>query len=166
MTKDLTLRTYEKKDITHVIELICLAIPQLPNYKMITPDAGRIRYVLEHHIDNAAAFAGWVLCDSHDMVHGFGGGWCVGNLMSYDLVADDIFMWIEPEYRNHRNVSKLIHTFVAWAKGKGAKLIRASHSAGSFPKNSKEALLYHAMLERLGFEEVGSIYHWSGYGEH
>ena len=166
MTKELTLRAYQPQDIPRVVKLICKAIPQLPNYAMITPSEERIQYVLEHNIDNALSFAGWVLCDSHDMVHGFGGGWCVGNLMSYDLVADDIFMWIEPEYRNHRNVSKLIHTFVAWAKGKGAKLIRASHSAGSFPKDSKEAQLYHAMLERIGFTEVGSIYHWSGYGEH
>jgi hypothetical protein len=165
VSKDLILRTYQKRDIPRVIDLICLAIPQLPNYKMITPSRERIQYVLEHHIDNAAAFAGWVLCDSHETVHGFGGGWCVGNLMSYDLVADDIFMWIESEYRNYRNVSKLIHIFVGWAKSKGAKLIRASHSAGSFPKGSKEAQLYHAMLERLGFVEVGSIYHWSGYGE-
>lgn len=166
MTKELELRSYAKKDIQRVINLIVEAIPQLPNYSMITPDPERIRYVLEHNIDNALSFAGWVLCDSHEEVHGFGGGWCVGNLMSRDLVADDIFMWIQPEYRNHRNVSKLIHTYVAWAKGKGAKLIRASHSAGSFPKGSKEAQLYHAMLERIGFVEVGSIYHWSGYGEH
>ena len=165
MSKELTLRLYETKDIPRVIDLIVKAIPQLPNYAMITPNRDRIEYVLVHNIDNATAFAGWVLCDTHDEVHGFGGGWCVGNLMSLDLVADDIFMWIEPEYRNYKNVSKLIHTFVGWARGKGAKLIRASHSAGSFPKGSEEAKLYHALLERLGFVEVGSIYHWSGYGE-
>jgi GNAT superfamily N-acetyltransferase len=159
MTKDLILREYQTRDIPRVIDLIVNAIPQLPNYKMIKPDKGRIEYVLVHNIDNASSFAGWVLCDSHDIPQGMGGGWCVRNLMSLDYVADDIFMWVEPEYRNLNNVRLLITTYVEWAKARGAKLIRASHTGGSFPKGSKEAKLYDAMLRRFGFTEVGSVYH-------
>jgi GNAT superfamily N-acetyltransferase len=165
MNKDLELRMYKPHDIPRCVHLLMNAIPQLPNYRWITPDEGRIRYVLEHNIDNAAAFAGWVLCDSHDVVYGFGGAWCVCSLMSYDFVADDIFLWVEPEYRTYKNTSKLFHAYVEWAKGKGAKLIRASHTGGSFPKGSKEAELFNAILERQGFKEVGAIFHWSGYGE-
>lgn len=164
MTKELTLRTYEKKDIKRIIDMVLYAIPRLPNYAMITPNKERIEYVLVHNINNARSFAGWVLCDSLDVPQGMGGGWCVQNLMSLDLVADDVFMWIEPQYRTYRNVGKLIKVYVEWAQAKGAKLIRASHSGGSFPKGSKEAELYNALLNRLGFEEVGSIYHLSKYG--
>ena len=135
------------------------AIPQLPNYKMVTPNRERIRYVLTHHIDNGTAFGGWVLCDSYDVPQGIGAGWCVANILSLDLTADDIFMWVEPEYRTYRNVAKLVHTYLEWAKARGAKLIRASHTGGSFPKGSKEARLYHALLTRFGFNEVGSVYH-------
>ena len=141
------------------------SIPQLPNYRMITPDRGRTEYVLKHHIDNGAAFAGWVLCDSHDQIQGIGAGWCVLNLISFDFVADDVFMWVEPEYRSYRNVAQLVKTYVAWAKARDAKLIRASHTGGSFPRGTKEAELYHALLTRLGFNEVGSVYHYSAYGE-
>ena len=165
MTKELTHRVYEPKDIPRVLDLIMLALPQLPNYAMITPDRDRIQYVLEHNVDNAEAFGGWVLCDTHDTVYGFGGAWCVRSLMSMDFVADDIFMWVEPEYRTYPNVRKLVINYVDWAMAKGAKLIRASHTGGSFPKDSREAMLYHTLLMRLGFKEVGSVYHLSTYGE-
>jgi hypothetical protein len=85
--------------------------------------------------------------------------------MSLDYVADDIFMWVEPKYRSYANVRRLVGAFVEWAEARGAKLIRASHSGGSFPKGSKEAQLYDLLLTRLGFKEVGSIYHYSRYGE-
>ena len=159
MDKELTLRAYQERDIPRVVDIIEYAIPLLPNYRAVTPNRERIRYVLEHHIDNGSAFAGWVLCDSHDVPQGIGGGWCVASILSLDLIADDIFMWVEPQYRTHRNVSKLVHTYIDWARSKGAKLIRASHTGGSFPRTSKEGELYHAMLTRMGFQEVGNIYH-------
>jgi GNAT superfamily N-acetyltransferase len=163
--KELLLRTYQHYDIPRAVELIMLALPQLPNYAMIKPDRERIEYVLKSGIDNGEAFAGWVLCDTHNAVQGFGGAWCVRSLMSLDYVADDIFMWVEPEYRCYANVKKLVDAFAEWAIHKGAKLIRASHSGGSFPRDTKEGQLYDALLKRLGFKEVGSIYHLSRYGE-
>jgi hypothetical protein len=92
-SKELNLRLYEPNDIPRALDLLCAALPQLPNYAMITPDRDRIEYVLTHNIDNAESFAGWVLCDSHNVVQGFGGAWCVRSLMSLDFVADDIFMY-------------------------------------------------------------------------
>ena len=165
MNREVTLRNYQGQDIPYVIDMIMKAIPQLPNYKMITPDRDRIEYVLRFNIDNAHSFAGWVLCDSHNVPCGMSGGWCVQNLMSLDLVADDIFLWIEPQYRSLRNANMLINVYVEWAMSKGAKLIRASHTGGSFPKGSKEAEMFNSILTRLGFKEVGSIYHLSKYGE-
>jgi GNAT superfamily N-acetyltransferase len=163
--KDLNLRLYEKRDIPRVVDLVMLAIPQLPNYSMITPVPERIQYVLEHQIGNGLAFGGWVLCDSHDVVQGFGGAWCVQSLMSYDYVADDVFFWIAPEYRTYRNADKLYKVMVDWARSKGAKLIRASHTGGSFPPDSREGKLYDALLKRQGFRNIGNIYHWHSYGE-
>lgn len=165
MTRELHVRTYNKDDIPVVINMICHAIPQLPNYSMITPDRERVKYVLEHNIDNGVSFGGWVLCDSHEVPHGMAGGWCVHNLMSLDLVADDIFMWIEPQFRTYKYASQLLKVYVEWAKARGAKLIRASHTGGSFPKGSREAKLFDELLRRVGFQDVGTIYHLSTYGE-
>jgi GNAT superfamily N-acetyltransferase len=162
MSTECTVRMYGPHDIPRVIEIAMGALPRLPNYGMLTPDKDRIEYVLRHNIDNAAAFAGWVLCDSHDVPQGIVGGWCVRNLMSLDYVADDIFLWIEPKYRTFRNANQLIQVYLDWAKAKDAKLIRASHSGGSFPRGTREWEMFDALLRRAGFKEVGSIYH---YGE-
>jgi hypothetical protein len=141
------------------------ALPMLPNYKLITPNRERMEYVLRSGIDNATSFAGWVLCDTHNTVQGFGGAWCVRSLMSLDFVADDIFMWVEPEYRTFKSVSILVRAYVQWAEEKGAKLIRASNTGGSFVRGSREWELYDALLNKVGFTEVGSVYHLSKYGE-
>lgn len=143
-----------------MIDMIERAVPQLPNYSMIVPDRERIKYLLDHNIDNAMSFACWVLCDSHDVPQGGGASWCTMSLVSKDFIADDAFMWIEPEWRSYKSAALLIHAEVDWAKSRGAKLIRASHTGGSFPKDSKEGKLYHALLTRLGFKEVGSVYHY------
>lgn len=164
-SRELTLRLYQKRDIPRALDMLMNALPQLPNYSMIKPDRDRIKYVLEHNVMNAYAFAGWVLCDSHDIPQGCVAAWCVMSLMSTDLVADDIFMWVEPEYRSYKNAAMLVTAYVDWCKARGAKLIRASHTGGSFPKDSKEGKLFDALLRRLGFKEVGSVYHYSAYGD-
>jgi GNAT superfamily N-acetyltransferase len=162
MSEDLILRSYQPRDIPRLINMFMDALPQLPNYAMIRPDPTRIEYVLRHNVDNAAAFAGWVVCDSHDIPQGAIGAWCVASLMSHDLVADDIIMWVEPAYRSHRNANMLLTAYTDWAKSRGAKLIRASHTGGSWPAGSREHKLFDTLLKRHGFREVGNVYHHDG----
>jgi GNAT superfamily N-acetyltransferase len=162
-SKDLTIRMYQPRDIPRLIDMFMGAIPKLPNYSMIVPDPKRIEYVLKHNVDNAASFAGWVSCDSHDVPQGAVAGWCVANLMSNDLVADDIIMWIEPEFRTLRTANMMVNVYVEWAQARGAKLIRASHTGGSWPAGSKECVMFDTLLRRHGFKEVGNVYHWNGY---
>jgi GNAT superfamily N-acetyltransferase len=161
----LELRSYEPKDIPRITALVMLAIPQLPNYAMIVPDKDRIEYVLKHNIDNGQAFGAWVVCDTQDIVQGFIGAWCVHSLLSFDLVADDIFLWIQPEHRTYANARKLVNAYTEWAREKGAKLIRATHTGGSWPKGSREYELFNTLLTRFRFVEVGSVYHLSTYGD-
>jgi GNAT superfamily N-acetyltransferase len=162
MNKDLELRQYEARDIPRGVEMIMTAVPQMPNYAMLRPDRGKIEFLLKHQLTNGLAFAGWVLCDSHDVPQGFGAAWAVQSLVSYDVIGDDVFFWIEPEYRTYRNASKLYQILVDWCKARGARLIRASHTGGAFPPDSREGKLYDALLQRQGFHMVGNIYH---YGE-
>jgi hypothetical protein len=161
----LTLRSYQPRDIARMTQIIMHAIPRMPNYKMITPDADRIRFVLENNIANGVSFASWVVIDSDDIVQGGIGAWCVKNILSHDLVADDVFLWIEPDYRSIHACNLLIQTYIDWAVARGAKLVRASHTGGSWPKGSREYKLFDALLQRNGFQEVGSIYHLNMYGD-
>jgi hypothetical protein len=140
-------------------------VPRLPNYTALTPDRKRIEYVLHHNIDNASAFACWVLCDSHDEVRGGVGGYCIMSLLSLDFVADDVFLFILPEYRTLRNTNMLISAYKEWAISHNAKIVRASHSGGSFREGSKEQTLFDELLSRQGFKLVGKIYHLNIDGE-
>lgn len=165
MNKELTLRLYQPRDIPRLIDMFMTAIPQMPNYAMITPEPLRIEYVLRHNIQNAASFAGWVLVDSDDTPQGAAAGWCIQNIMSFDLVADDVFMWVEHEWRTLKSAGMLLRTYIEWAEARGAKLIRASHTGGTWPKGSREYDLFDKLLKQYGFTEVGSIYHRNKYGD-
>lgn len=153
------VRLYEHEDIPQIVQMLVRSIPLLPNYCMITPNPWKIEYALRNGISNGVAFGGWVLCDSHSNIQGCSGGWCVPSIMSDDLVADDIFMWIEPEHRSFVGASLLVQAYVDWAKANGAKLIRASHTGGSWAKGSREFALFDHLLKRLDFTDVGSVYH-------
>lgn len=165
MSKELTLRSYQPRDIPRLVNMFMASIPLMPNYAMITPQPDRIRYVLQHNIQNASSFAGWVVCDEFDIPQGAAAGWCVQNIMSYDFVADDVFMWVEPEWRTYKSASMLLRTYITWAEARGAKLIRASHTGGTWPKGSKDYELFDKVLKRHGFQEIGSIYHLNKYGD-
>lgn len=157
--KQLDLRVYKAKDFKRMTDLIVEHVPKLPNYNKLRMDRDRIEYVLKHNIDNAAAFGCWVLCDTHDEVQGGVGGFCVMSLVSTDLIADDIFLFVEPEFRTLHNANKLIQVYKEWALARGAKLIRASYSGGSFPPGTKEYEAFNMLLTRQGFKPVGTIYH-------
>jgi len=159
--RELTLRALRIEDIPQMVQLAVEGLPQLPNYRMITPVPERIEYLLRNNIQNAASTQIWVMCDAHTVIQGGGGGWCVPNLLSYDMVADDIFMWIRPEYRTFKSSALLIRTYLDWAKARGAKLIRASHTGGSWPKGSKEEKMFSLLLQKFGFKEGGTIFHYS-----
>jgi hypothetical protein len=158
-SKELTLRLYQPRDITRMVDILLQYIPTLPNYSMITPDRDRITYVLQHNVQNANAFCCWVLCDSHDVVQGGGAGFTIMSLLSKDFISDDVFMFVMPEFRTLRNVNMLIEAYKDWAISHGATLIRASHTGGSFREGSKEQKLYDELLRRQGFHPVGTVYH-------
>lgn len=153
------VRPYEQGDIPQIVDMLVRSIPTLPNYATITPDPYKIEYTLRHGVTNGVAFGGWVLCDSHQDIKGCIGAWCVPSIMSDDLIADDIFMWIEPEHRSFIGASLLVQAYINWAMRLGATLIRASHTGGSWDKSSREFALFDLLLKRLGFNDVGSVYH-------
>lgn len=147
------VRPYESRDMGQMIELIKRALPTLPNYSRFSVDEARFAYVLKHNLTNAMIYI-TVATVPHDGVVGLIAAFAQPTLFSNDIVASDIFMYIDPKWRGEGNVAKrFLEGYITWANARGAKLIIASHTSGLNAEGMD------AFLKRQGFENVGAIYH-------
>lgn len=87
-------------------------------------------------------------------------GELVGGYMAYitpyyfgnDLLAQELALFIAPEYRGGSLAVKMTKRYMKWASDRGVKEIMAGASMGI--KSDKVRSLY----ERLGFETIGFIF--------
>ena len=147
---ELTIRPYTLNDVPAMVALFEEALPHLPNYHNITVDPERMRNVLRSNVKNATFMAVLLVTDKGEVVGGMAAQ-CTPLFFSLDTMASDTFLYIRESYRSLRDARRLLMAFVLWAKARRAKLIRASHTSGYD---------IAPLLTRLGFKEVGKIYHW------
>lgn len=148
--KECIIRPYEKADIPAIVQKVVEEVPKLPNYKDIKVSSVRVEYLLSHNHGNASSFQCWVLLDkgTGELVGG-GAGVCVPGMLSLDLVANDVFMFVAPEWRTLRHCLMILVAYKEWAKARGAKLIMATHTAGHRPEAFAE------VMRRQGYVEAG-----------
>lgn len=156
MTQDTKIRAYVLEDIPVLVEMCIRHLPTLPNYKGITIDPERVRFMLEHNMNNDASFMLRVLIDPHDNIVGCIAGYCVMLLFSRDLHCNDIIMFIEEQWRTQVNARKLMGVYIAWAKARKATIIGASQTSGY------RSELMTRFITSFGFEEIGKLYHLRG----
>lgn len=160
MNKNNTLvRRYEMRDIGAICALGVQYIPELPNYKGISVDSSRIKFLLESNINNDGAYMVYVLVDQDDKIVGCIAAYCVTLLFSWEKVTNDIFLFITPEYRTTQNASELVQAYINWARARKVNLICASQASGY-----RDPLL-RKFITSFGFVEVGSLYHLRTDGE-
>lgn len=157
--KNLTIRNYRKDDIKYMVERASEIVPALPHYRGINVSKPRLEFLLTQNMNPQSGFSGWVLTDNEDIPRGFGAGYCVPAIFSTELIANDVFLFVEPEWRSIKNVDLLISTYVTWAKTKGAKLIRASETGGLVAADQKGQEVYDKLLSRHKFVRFGSVYY-------
>lgn len=158
MVEVLTARPYQAKDIDELVSRAAGIIPKLPNYQNMAFSKVRLEYVLKHNLNPQSGFGCWVLTNSFDEIQGIGCGYCVPGLFSTDLVANDVFLYVEPQYRSLRNADTLITAFKSWAiKEKGAKLIVATHTSGLL--TDEQMKTYAKFLGRHGFVVAGNVFY-------
>lgn len=79
-------------------------------------------------------------------------GIIVPEFFSGRLLANDMGMYVAPEYRGTRVFIKMLKTFETWAKESGAEKIILYHSAGI---NTDKAI---SLFSKLGYEHYGFIF--------
>lgn len=151
--KQVTLHRVTAADAQELADLVARDVPQLPHYKGITIDKNIVVYTITNNVNNEGFFAGWVLKDTNNKIVGGSGGYCVPMMFSTDRMTGDIYLSIDPEYRNIFNVIKLIDAYKAWAIARQAKIIAVTHTGGYRIEEMDR------LLRSQGFEKVGSIYH-------
>jgi hypothetical protein len=150
-------RPYTYGDIPKIVETVVREVPNLPHYRGIKVDPARVQFLLENSVGKETDFMARVLCDSHGEVVGGIAAYCVTQLLSWDKVTGDVFLYIEPgEHRSIINALKLIREYAYWGKAQGASIIQATHTAGY----RGDAMNW--LLSRAGFEKVGTLFHYRG----
>jgi GNAT superfamily N-acetyltransferase len=72
--------------------------------------------------------------------------WC-----STDLVATDLALFVEAEFRGSMLAARLIVAYLRWARDIGAKLITAGVSTGVHVEQTAQ------LYERLGMRRLGVL---------
>jgi hypothetical protein len=152
-TRKTHLRRFTETDIPDLVKAACVFVPMLPNYKGASVDPTRIEFLLRNNLTNDGAITVFILLnDAEELVGGIM-AYCVPLLFSWELVTNDVFLYIVPEYRSILNLQKLTLAYRDWAIARRAKLIQASHTGGLHEEGMER------YLKSIGFEPVGKLYH-------
>jgi L-amino acid N-acyltransferase YncA len=115
------------------------------NYKSITIDNDKVTNELKQLINQNQYVS--ILEHDNELI-GSMVGYIQSPWFSNDLIGYDHGVYIKPDYRDGRNVLKLVMPFIEWCKSNNVKQIRPGISTG----NDSITRLY----ERLGFVVTGS----------
>lgn len=149
------IRSYTHDEIPFVRGRLMIEVPKLPHYIGIRVDRERIDQVLKDGLERSDQFMARMLVNPQDKIVGGVCGYCVTQLLSWDKMTGDIFLYVDPEYRSLQNVVKLMMAYRDWAVAQGATIIMATQTGGV--ADERLGLL----LKRFGgYEPIGTIYYY------
>lgn len=143
------IRQATHNDIPRMVELGRAMHGESPVFCRLTFDADKLAATIATAIDSPAGFA-WV--SEHDGV--LAGGFLAmvaPHWFSPDLVACDLALFIDPEYRGGMSAVRLISAYVEWAQRRGAALIQIGVMTGVNVDKTE------ALLHRLGWHRSGLV---------
>lgn len=150
-----TVRKYRREDIPTIRGKVMIEVPKLPHYQGIKVVAERVDQLLEDGLKSEDRFMARVLVTPNGDIVGGVCGYCVTQLLSWDKLTGDIFLYIDPAWRSLPNVLKLMFAYRDWAIATGATIISATQTGG-FKQDTLGKL-----LQRYGeYEPVGTIYYY------
>jgi hypothetical protein len=153
--QELRVRRYTEADIPALRGRVMVEVPKLPHYVGVTVNADRLDQILYAGLESEEHFMCRALVTPNDDVVGGVCGYCVTQLLSWDKMTGDIFLFIDREWRSLPNVLKLMIAYRDWGIERGATIISATQTGGF----KQDAL--GKLLERFGeYEPIGTIYYY------
>ena len=143
----LELRRVTYQDLAELVDLLARVLPTIKTYENIPVSPDRIRTLIQANLDNPDMFG--QLLDDGQRIVGIGLGFLTKYGFSTETHAQDMILYIDPEYRSIRVVKRMVDAFCTWAEGKGVRQIFISNTAGIDPA------IHARLMARFGFEDVG-----------
>lgn len=153
MSDKVIMRPFALADIPQITALVKKYLPELPHYKHIKVAEDRLSYLLTHNHGRDSYFQCWVLVNEREQIVGGIAAYCTNGMVTWDLIANDVFFFIIPEYRNLERANKLVKAYKTWAIARGAVLILGSVQSGYKPEE------FDIFMRRLDFIPCGTLYH-------
>ncbi len=130
-------------------------VPKLPHYVGQPVVRERVEQVMRDGLKRPDQFMARMLHNKHGDIVGGVCGYCVTQLLSWNKMTGDIFLYIDPLYRSLPNVLKLMMAYRDWAIAQDAKIIIATQTGGY------DAERIGKLLERFGgYKPIGTIYYY------
>lgn len=153
MNKDQTqMRPYQLKDIPQITAAVKKYLPELPHYKNVLVAEDRLDYLLRMNFGKDGYFACWVHENETGKIVGGLAAYCTQGMVTWDLIANDVFLFVFPEYRTLKRANDLVNAYKDWAIARGAVLITGSVQSGYEPEK------FDAFMKKLDFVPVGTLY--------
>lgn len=149
------IREPREDEFGFIVDIVVAEVPKLPNYVGIKVDADRVMGFLRLCKQMPHMYMMRMLVDANDKIIGGVSGYCVKQLLSNDLMTNDVLLFILPEHRSLHNVVKLMLAYRDWGIAQGATLIGATVTGGYRSEQVGQ------LLQRFGgYVPVGTIYYY------
>lgn len=117
-----------------------------PRFRQIEFDSDRLQMTLEQLL---ASPGGFIMVGEQDGIAGVMVAMATQHWCSRDVVASEMALYVEPEFRGTLLAARLIRRYVTWARDRGARLVTAGISTGVHVEET--ARLYEAVgMRRFG----------------
>ncbi len=150
-TKTVAMRLATPADIPAIIEL-GRTMHNESTFAGMNYDPARVKATLTELIDRSQYVV--VAIDESSQVIGGLVGMCTQSWFGNDMVANDLALFVHPDWRKSIAAEQLVLMFVHWAKLAGAKQIRPGVTTG----DDRAEKLY----QRMGFTRCGASFVMEG----
>lgn len=123
-------------------------------FSKMTFNEEKTEALLAYYVQDATGFVN--VYERDGVIVGAFVGYCTPHFFSDDLIAGDLALFVELNRRGSLVGYRLLESFVCWATGKKATMIRAGISTGVNVDASTR------LFEAVGFRQVGPIFDYPG----
>lgn len=145
----MTVRQATEQDIDQLILLGEALHRESPAYYLKSFDAERLKGFLQTVINDPNFCC--LVAEKEQMLIGYFIGGLTFEIISYDVTAFDLSVYVLPDNRNGRTAIKLFKAFEEWAKGYNAKYFRVGISTGIHTEKTSK------FYQLLGFKPDGVV---------